>query len=249
MSLSCNIDIFLEYNDDQLGPAQFTVLTDRSQGGASLNDGELEIMLHRRTLYDDKRGVAEPINETGLDGQGLIIRGRHFVLLDNITNSTINHRLVGEALMLRPYSVFIRDTSSVENWIKNFPTSFSLTSTEFPPNVHLLTFKLMNDGKYLIRLEHQFEADEAPLNTPANVSLADLFSEYAITSVSELSLAANVEASVDRLKWKTEGPQQKRKGVQAPIPVVPPGFSVVLSPMQIRTFSVEMASKKKSNFV
>ncbi len=42
---------------------QFTVITDRSQGGASLNAGQLEIMVHRRILHDDGRGVGEPLNE------------------------------------------------------------------------------------------------------------------------------------------------------------------------------------------
>jgi hypothetical protein len=44
--------------------SQFTVLTDRSQGGASLANGALEIMVHRRILKDDARGVGEPLNET-----------------------------------------------------------------------------------------------------------------------------------------------------------------------------------------
>ncbi|CAM9878394.1 unnamed protein product, partial [Phaeothamnion confervicola] len=45
-------------------PLQLTVLTDRAQGAASLADGALELMLHRRVLADDDRGVGEPLNET-----------------------------------------------------------------------------------------------------------------------------------------------------------------------------------------
>lgn len=43
---------------------QLSFLTDRSQGGASLADGQFEIMFHRRLLWDDSRGVGEPLNET-----------------------------------------------------------------------------------------------------------------------------------------------------------------------------------------
>jgi len=43
---------------------QFSILNDRSQGGASLTDGAFELMVHRRLLFDDSRGVAEPLNET-----------------------------------------------------------------------------------------------------------------------------------------------------------------------------------------
>ena len=53
---------------------QFTLLTDRSQGGASIQDGELEVMVHRRLLFDDAFGVGEPLNESAY-GQGLVVRG------------------------------------------------------------------------------------------------------------------------------------------------------------------------------
>ena len=38
--------------------------------------------------------------------------------------------------------------------------------------MHLLTLQLLGDGKYLLRLEHQFEMDEAPWNEPATMSLS-----------------------------------------------------------------------------
>ena len=62
------------------------MVTDRAQGGASLASGSLELMLHRRLLLDDWRGVAEPLNETQCGCSacacaGLIARGVHRVLL------------------------------------------------------------------------------------------------------------------------------------------------------------------------
>ena len=87
------------------------------------------LQVHRRTLYDDRRGVGEPINETGLTGDGLIIRGRHFALLDNLTNSTMAHRVMGEALMLKPYVTFARDKSTYEEWSKKYPTKVSCMYT------------------------------------------------------------------------------------------------------------------------
>lgn len=43
---------------------QLSVLTDRAQGCASLADGELELLAHRRLLTEDQRGVGEALNET-----------------------------------------------------------------------------------------------------------------------------------------------------------------------------------------
>ena len=59
-------------------PNQVTVLTDRSQGGTSMASGEVELMLHRRLLYDDAFGVGEPLDEVAF-GQGLVVRGTEWL--------------------------------------------------------------------------------------------------------------------------------------------------------------------------
>lgn len=47
---------------------QLTVMNDRSQGGAALSEGTVELMQHRRLFYDDYRGVDEALNEKDSDG-------------------------------------------------------------------------------------------------------------------------------------------------------------------------------------
>jgi len=67
------------------------VIDDRSQGGALLH-GALELMVQRRNLADDDKGVAEPLNETcgGMTpyppygngtwvGDSVIVQGASFV--------------------------------------------------------------------------------------------------------------------------------------------------------------------------
>ena len=49
--------ILLQYNDASVGVSQFTVMTDRSQGGASLNDGQLEIMVSKTYVIFQKRSL------------------------------------------------------------------------------------------------------------------------------------------------------------------------------------------------
>ena len=63
-------------------------------------------------LKDDKRGVGEPLNETGQFGEGLIIRGKHFVLVDNIDKSSTAHRLMAEQLFLPPRLNFNPSTTT-----------------------------------------------------------------------------------------------------------------------------------------
>ncbi|XP_063997381.1 lysosomal alpha-mannosidase, partial [Pogoniulus pusillus] len=84
---------------------QLTVLTDRSQGGSSLSDGSLELMVHRRLLHDDNRGVAEPLSEPGTDKQGLVVRGHHLVLLDRAAEAAEGYRPLAQQLALAPYPV------------------------------------------------------------------------------------------------------------------------------------------------
>ncbi|KAG7218977.1 hypothetical protein INR49_019375, partial [Caranx melampygus] len=70
----------LEWTDDR---DQLTVVTDRSQGGGSIHNGSGDHGLHRRLLYDDVRGVAEPLNETSdIFPEGLVVRGRLLLSLD-----------------------------------------------------------------------------------------------------------------------------------------------------------------------
>ena len=60
------------------------------------------MQIHRRCLVDDSLGVKEPLNETGQYGDGLIVRGKHYIILDNFTQSALQHRTLSKAIMLEP---------------------------------------------------------------------------------------------------------------------------------------------------
>ena len=53
---------------------EMVVITDRAQGGSSLQDGCIELMLHRRLLYIDSFGLSEALNEEAY-GVGLVATG------------------------------------------------------------------------------------------------------------------------------------------------------------------------------
>ncbi|XP_022084551.1 lysosomal alpha-mannosidase-like [Acanthaster planci] len=222
---------------------QLTVMTDRSQGGSSVQDGSLEIMIHRRTLADDNRGVGEPLNETGQFGDGLIIRGKHCVLLTSVNKAAVAHRILGEQLYMAPSLSF---TKGVQDWATKFNTMESMVSRALPSNIHLLTLERWTDSSILIRAENQFAVAEDPvLSQKVKFELKGLFEPFGITSLKEMTLAAN-EALADekRLQWNiTDSPYPTPPPIK-PVPVPPSTLSVSLDPMEIRTF---IATVKRTN--
>ncbi|CAI8046007.1 Lysosomal alpha-mannosidase, partial [Geodia barretti] len=230
------VDSRIFIKDEDRG-VQFTVMNDRAQGGSSLNDGQLELMVHRRTLYDDSRGVGEPLNETGQTGEGLIITGVHVAILDNFVNSTIYHRIIGEDLMLRPQYPITPSNLSYADWISKYPPYSDGLTVELPLNIHLLTLERLDHTHHLLRLEHQYPIDEAPLNTTANVTLEELFQEMKVVEAVELGLGGNALLSdIHRLHWNTAS--SRTGGGRRPTEKLSPPFTIVLKPMEIRTFNI-----------
>ncbi|NXK70794.1 MA2B1 mannosidase, partial [Sylvietta virens] len=205
---------------------QLTVLTDRSQGGSSILDGSLELMVHRRLLNDDNRGLAEPLDEPGADGRGLVVRGRHLVLLDTAAAAAELHRPRAQEMVTPPYVVLAPGPGP-------HLRQFSGLRRALPPNVHLLTVEPRGAGSLLLRLEHLFERGESRNGSqPVTLDLTTLFSAFTITSVREMALGGDVPLhSVSRLLWNTA------TGTPKPCPVPPlDPRRVRLEPMEIRTF-------------
>ena len=219
---------------DESKDVQFVILNDRSQGGASLSDGCVELMVHRRTLVDDKRGVGEPINETGQFGDGLIIRGKHYLILKPVKD--IRHRSLGEEIMMSPTMAFSGDIEHTASGLAMF--NYSALTKELPFQIHLLTFSHDNSSgnTLLLRFEHMYENTEE--NSTATISLTNLFADFTIVSVVELGLGANVKLSdISRLHFTTNNAENSRDWSQVYEPPMGEGLMFEIGPMQIKTFS------------
>ncbi|XP_059158646.1 lysosomal alpha-mannosidase-like isoform X2 [Physella acuta] len=229
------------------GKLQFTVLTDRSQGGVSLDDGDVEIMVHRRLLYDDAKGVGEPLNETGIDGKGLIIRGTHYLVLDNVETSASIYRPLAQEIFLQPQVTFSDLKVEPSVYVQLFRTQWSALATSLPKNVHLLTLEQFRHTgpvpspgpsvPYLIRFEHFYEkGEDATLSNPVTFDIQNIFAPFQLTDVHELALGANIPIEqVQRLKWNTQSATiggQPRKHLS--------GTVVTLGPMEIVTLQVNI---------
>jgi len=238
--------------------AQLTVLTDRSQGCTSLRNGELEFMVHRRLLYDDGRGVGEPLNETaGITpyprairlGPGMPITGTHRLMLQRVTDAMKFARpmakRVYQPLTLAFAPMPTGGSVAVNNWLTTHVAQRTEVATDLPINVDVLTLQQWpDDGARVLRLEHQFAVGEDKVfSQPVTVSLSTLFLRFNITSLTELSLTANQPlSSVSHLAWITEDddtvpkPRRNRRPFQHSD--LSTDFNITLNPMQIRTFQL-----------
>lgn len=79
-------------------------------------------MIHRRLLYDDARGVGEPLDETETYDKkvGLEQRVRHFIVFEN-ANTTNSARLVQNNLDNSP--LIYQAESSLNNFSSSAATS------------------------------------------------------------------------------------------------------------------------------
>ncbi len=68
------------------GSNHLSVLTDRSQGGSSVQDNQMELMVHRCLKEDDFKGVGEALCEEAF-GVGLAVVGKHYLYFGSAENS------------------------------------------------------------------------------------------------------------------------------------------------------------------
>ncbi|KAB7498676.1 hypothetical protein Anas_06478, partial [Armadillidium nasatum] len=222
------------------GQGSAAVLNDRAQGGTSLGDGQIELMVHRRLLHDDAFGVGEALNEQAY-GVGLVARGRHLVLHSDSATSDCDfgcqRRTLAEEILLQPIITF-SDPSTFTTVTK------SGLSAPLPDNIHLLTLEpWSSSGTWLLRLENFYEVNESSLSESVDVDLESLFSEWTVSNIRELVLGANAyKEDVVRLRWNSQSEVEEEKKEEK-VKVSEAVYS--FSPMQIRTFLIDVTSEIK----
>ena len=186
-----------------------------------MRSGQIELMLHRRLFNDDAFGVGEPLNETAF-GVGLVVRGRHRVLLceDTELNCDMEARMEAERMLMKPVIIFGWQECSQSN---NLETSFP----SLPDGVKMLTLeKWGNDKSVLIRLENMNTV------TSTSVSLTKILEQIGeITGVQETTLDGNMNLDdLNRLQWNDNDKRRKSKtrGIDPD--------NIGLEPKQIRSF-------------
>ncbi len=115
---------------------QFTAFTDRSHGVTSQQNGQLEMMLHRRLLQSDNLGpvcddLTQLFDVTSWMMYEAAALSRH-----------LRHRM-DLLLQFRPVALFgLAGSDIARHWIDQYNTKWvPLGGKELPPNVHLLTLR------------------------------------------------------------------------------------------------------------
>ncbi|KAK6922587.1 Glycosyl hydrolases family 38, C-terminal beta sandwich domain [Dillenia turbinata] len=221
--------------------SELSVLVDRATGGASINDGELELMLHRRMIFDDSRGVGEALDETVCTNstcEGLTVRGNYYISVNQVGAGAFWRRRTGQEVYSPLLLAFTHENSG--DWKASHSTRATTMEANYnlPMNVALITLEELDDGSVLLRLAHLYEANEdSDYSTLAKVELKKMFAGKVIKGITETSLSANQDKSMmRRLSWKVEG---NHGGEPVPIrggPVKNSTLIVELGPMEIRTF-------------
>jgi len=210
-------------NDGETG---LYVVTDRAHGCSSQQSGNLEFMVHRRILRIGS--LSENLNETDSAiydgttikehvGQGLIISGRHRVVLAN-SNKAIEAARIEQQAVYRPiHSVF----APLSELSEDAHTAVSFAQASLPLNVEVQTLQVLFDGSILLRLAHSFAINESETySVPVKVDLAQLFVQP-IKSVTQTTLTGNA-------KYQARTELERRALLD--------DTTVTISPMQILTF-------------
>ncbi|XP_010478748.1 PREDICTED: probable alpha-mannosidase At5g66150 [Camelina sativa] len=236
--------------------AELSVLVDRATGGASIKDGEIELMLHRSMCMDDSRGVEESLAETVCVNDtcaGLTVRGKYYVSINKVGEGGRWRRETGQEIYSPLVMAFAQENK--ENWkASNTVKGYAMDPLyTLPQNIAIITLEELDHGNVLLRLAHLYEAGEDSDNSKmAKVELKKLFSGKMIKEVKEMSLSGNQEKAKmkEKMKWKVEGDHEEHSssGSAHPErggPVDKSSLQVELGPMEIRTFVLHFSQKQQ----
>ncbi|CAG9856047.1 unnamed protein product [Phyllotreta striolata] len=220
------------------------ILTDRSQGGTSLNKGEIELMVHRRLIFDDERGVGESLDEFEFETP-LYARGTHYLVFgpakkpnkDGRTTAA-HERILAQKKLLQPWVGLSRTDLSFEELKDQMQLSYEPLENNLPPSINILSLEPWTSGSLLLRLEHIMEKDDdAVLSLPMKIeNIQELFKDIEITGVTETTLSAHL--TLEELEergvytWKSEDGTSHAKQIN----ILDSEREIVLCPMEIRTF-------------
>mmetsp|Transcript_3883 Transcript_3883/g.3636 ORF Transcript_3883/g.3636 Transcript_3883/m.3636 type:complete len:519 (+) Transcript_3883:1483-3039(+) len=190
---------------------QFTILNDRAQSGTSLRSGEIEILIHRRTTFDDDRGVEEPLDERNSDNSTISVQIQHQVIgatIESLHKENYNEvKRLQRAINEEPLQVFYSKVP------ESAPQERSSLKCPSLPNNIKLVLKVLDSQRVMARIynmnehfDNLTEPTSFDLSTLVNL-VANLRQEGEGFSVTEWNLSLNKQVtSSSKINWSiTDG--------------------------------------------
>lgn len=129
--------------------SRLTFITDHAQGITALQEGQLVVMLDRRILFDDGRGVNEGLADSSATCH------RHFLLLENLLESTSHHSSIpmeDDLILPSPNALYLvnslnyfLDIFTIDKEHNNlmYYAFLPMVKAAFPCDVALLNYRVL----------------------------------------------------------------------------------------------------------
>ncbi|XP_074085923.1 epididymis-specific alpha-mannosidase isoform X2 [Macrotis lagotis] len=235
---------------------RFVLLSERSHGVSSQENGQIEVMLHRR-LWNN---FEWDLNYNLTLNDSSVVRPTFWLLLGPKPVTTALYQMSRMALEHRPVVIFGElpighqmPPGSLQKDAPTLPANLHLQILSIPgwqySSNHTDHFQNLQKGhrkdsgpdlsRVLVRICHLYEVGEDPdLSQPVTVNLKSLLQSMGtVTSVEERSLTGTWDVKdLNRWKWKTaklDG-QGFRRSSRMPLG----NFTFVLHPKEIKTFFI-----------
>ena len=209
------------------------VIPDRSVGGTSLVDNQIEIMVHRRTFADDLRGVDEPLDERTSDSHGIVVSGQTRIVFARTNKNKAKVPLRVPLDYIRPPINLPHSYQAIQEVTSMYTPQIS-DSSVICTQLHRVNVpefcQLGEHDCILVRLSHRDISEGRPVPIDFNT----LFQMATVYKVTETVLHAGktVEAAAEtKIHWTATDDE----GVNEP-----EDNKVIIAPGQIRTFILEM---------
>jgi hypothetical protein len=240
------------YFSDSEDSVRFSTIVNQAHGVGSTFDGGYELMLQRRCLSDDSRGVGEVLNTSDHTEPEL------YVMMDDAQEvAFLNRRL--NLLQQFDTSRFYALTNSMQTWSSMYRTNRTFMAQGpyyqegLPRNIHLFTMRYGYSGSgeestgLVYQLQNMFQVNESTTySVPVTVNVSSIIdpSIVMVTNMTEMTLVANLPlADLHRLPWNVQDKDGKVRRVNtgeeihARLKSVTAN-SVTINPRQIRTFVI-----------
>lgn len=143
----------------------FQVLNDRAQGGTSLNNGQIEIMLQRRVYKDDNKGLVEPLNEFNPysdEGLGPSLIATHYVRFFYNSESDLiksNARMMQREIDMPLMYIYGMPSGKEQLRESMFYQDSATNDIDLPDEVKML-IQPQKDNTWFVRLENINDCNE-----------------------------------------------------------------------------------------